>query len=168
MARQIGSSLGLEVVHLDSVFWKPGWVRLPPKEQQEALDEVTARSGWVIDGDHLRTQGFRFAAADTVIFWDFPRTVCLWRTVRRFMQNRGTNRLGLPAGCPERLSWALLRWVWRYPQDNRAQVLANIERHRAGRRVIVLHGAGEVKRFVAGLGAGSGGEVKPALERPAC
>lgn len=153
LARQVGSALCLEVVHLDSVFWKPGWVRVPAGEQQELLNEIVARPEWVIDGDHIRTQEFRFAAADTILFLDFPRPVCLRRTVLRFFRNRGSNRLGLPIGCPERLSWALLRWVWRYPQDNRALVLAGIERHAAGKRVIVLHGPREVEQFVAGLGA---------------
>lgn len=153
LAQQVGSKLGLNVIHLDSVFWKPGWIRTSPHEQQESLNEITSRAEWVIDGDHIRTQDFRFSAADTIIFLDFPRSVCLWRTVYRFVRNRGTNRLGLPVGCPERLNWALLRWVWRYPQDNRAQVIANMKRYCGGRQVIVLHGAREVKQFVASLSA---------------
>ncbi|HJP33228.1 MAG: AAA family ATPase [Candidatus Latescibacteria bacterium] len=40
LARQLGERLGIEVVHLDRVFWRPGWVRVPREEQQQLLQEI--------------------------------------------------------------------------------------------------------------------------------
>jgi adenylate kinase family enzyme len=151
LAQQIGSALGLEVIHLDSVFWKPGWVRASEQEQQAILDEAVKHQAWIIDGDHLRTQDLRFAAADTIIFLDYPRALCVWRTIKRFLQYRGTNRTGVAAGCPERLNWTLLKWVWRYPVDNRSQVIENIKRYSEGRQVIVLRDQQAVKQFTRSL-----------------
>ncbi len=151
LAAQLGGVLGLEVVHLDSLFWKPGWVRISAAEQEAIVSELIGRVGWVIDGDHVRTQPYRFAAADTIVFLDFPRWICLWRMMKRFLQNRGRSRTGMAAGCPERLPWALLRWVWRYPKDNRAQVLENIRCNGTGCEVMTLRSPKEVRRFLDAL-----------------
>lgn len=151
LAKQIGSLRSLDVTHLDSLFWKPGWIRASAQEQQSILDEIINRASWIIEGDHMRTQSFRFAVADTIIFLDFPRSVCLWRTTKPFIQNRGTSRLGMAAGCPERLHWTLLNWVWRYPQDNRPKVIENIERCAKGRRIIILRRPQDTRQFVADL-----------------
>ena len=32
LARQLGEVLGIEVIHLDALFWKPGWVDTPRDE----------------------------------------------------------------------------------------------------------------------------------------
>ena len=151
LAVQVGLALGVEVTHLDTLFWKPGWVRVSAAEQEAIVREVASRASWIIDGDHVRSQPVRFAAADTIVFLDLPRSICVWRTVRRFVQYRGRSRTGMAAGCPERLNGTLLRWVWRYPSDNRAQVLENMGRYGKGCRVVMLRSPKEVRRFLGAL-----------------
>ena len=156
LAAQMGLALGVEVTHLDGLFWKPGWVRVSAAEQEAIVGEAVSCASWIIDGDHLRTQAIRFAAADTILFLDFPRGICVWRTMKRFLQYLGKSRIGMAAGCPERLNWILLQWVWRYPRDNRAQVLANIRRYGADCRVVTLHNPKEVRRFLVTVPSGAG------------
>ena len=52
-----------------------------------------------------------FVGADTVIMLDLPRSHCLARVVRRWMQYRNQTRPDMGGGCPERLDWGFLRWV---------------------------------------------------------
>lgn len=151
LAVQVGLALGVEVIYLDSLFWKPDWVRISAAEQEAIVREVVSCAGWIIDGDHLRTQPARFGAADAIIFLDFPRWICVWRTITRFFRYRGRSRTGMAAGCLERLNWVLLRWVWRYPSDNREQVLGNIRRYGKGRRVVTLCSPKEVRQFLDAL-----------------
>lgn len=151
LAVQIGLALGVEVTHLDGLFWKPGWVRVSPSEQEAIVSEIVSRAKWIIDGDHLRTQPTRFGAADTIVFLDFPRSVCLGRTVRRFFQYWGRSRPGMAEGCPERVDFTLTKWVWRYLLDNRAQVIDNINRCAQGREVVTLRSPKEVRRFLDAL-----------------
>ena len=151
LAERLGRALDLDVVYLDSLFWKPGWVRVSAAEQEAIVGEVVSRAGWIIEGNHLRTQAIRFAAADMIVFLDFPRGMCLWRMMKRFLQNQGRSRVGMAAGCPERLNWTLLRWVWRYPKDNRAQVLENITRFSEGSQVVTLRSPQEVRQFLGDL-----------------
>ena len=151
LAGQVGVILGLEAAHLDHLLWKPGWVRLSLRAQEDVIADAVSGPRWIVEGDHIRTQRLRFAASDTIIFLDFSRRVCLWRTVKRFVLNYGKSRLGMAEGCPERLNWTLLQWVWRYPSDNRAQVISNIERYGSGRKIIVLCSPKEVTHFLGQL-----------------
>ena len=40
VAREFGSALGINVVHLDAVFWNPGWVETPLPRFREAVQEL--------------------------------------------------------------------------------------------------------------------------------
>jgi adenylate kinase family enzyme len=151
LAKQLGIVLSLEVLYLDRLLWKPGWVRLSPQEQKAVITLAVSGPSWIVEGDHIRTQPLRFEASDTIIFLDFPQWICLWRTFKRFALNYGQGRLGMAEGCPERLNWTLLKWVWRYSLDNRAQVISNIEQYADGRKVIVLGSSQEVKQFLSQL-----------------
>ncbi len=152
LARQLGIVLGMDVVHLDRLLWKPGWVRLPPQEQEAVIADAVRGPRWIVEGDHIQTQPLRFAVSDTIVFLDFPQWLCLWRTLKRFVLNCGRSRLGMAKGCPERLNWTLLKWVWRYPLDNRAQVTSNIKEFGSGCKVIILRNSKEAKQFLSRLG----------------
>ena len=39
-ARRLGELLELEVIHLDSLYWSPGWVEMPKAEWQTAVEEL--------------------------------------------------------------------------------------------------------------------------------
>lgn len=83
LARELGALLGLPVIHLDVEHWLPGWVEPPLEEWQARVRELAARDAWVIDGNYGGTMEARFAAADTIVFMDFPRLLCTWRVIRR-------------------------------------------------------------------------------------
>jgi adenylate kinase family enzyme len=76
---------GLPVVHLDVLFWRPGWTASPEEELRAALDVAVAEERWILDSNFLRDDADdpRFARADTVVFLDYPRTTCVRRSGRR-------------------------------------------------------------------------------------
>ena len=152
LAAAIAERTGLAVVHLDVLYWKPGWTQPPPEEFAGVLDAAVARDRWILDGNFLRHDGVdpRFARADTVIFLDLPRTTCLWRVVKRRVQEARSPRLDLPAGCRESIDLSFMRWVWNYPRRNRPRVLALLE-GLDGVDVHRLRSDGEVRRFLESL-----------------
>src|SRR5262245_11527403 len=85
-ATRLGAATGLPVVHLDARYWRPGWVPTPKQEWTRAIDEISARDAWIMDGNYGGTLDRRLAACDTVLFLDLPRVVCLrrvlWRSLR--------------------------------------------------------------------------------------
>ena len=47
----------------------------------------------------------RFGACDTIIFLNFPRLICLYRVLKRYLQFKGKTRPDLAQGCPEQISF---------------------------------------------------------------
>src|SRR5918992_2213979 len=88
VARRLGQLLDLEVNHLDKFYWKPGWVESPRDEWLETVIELINRDSWIIDGNYSGTLELRLQKADTVVFLDMPRRLCLWRIVKRNLQYR--------------------------------------------------------------------------------
>jgi adenylate kinase family enzyme len=126
LARELGSRLGLEVIHLDVHFWKPGWVETPANEWQAIVERLIARPSWVMDGNYGGTMAVRFQAVDTIIFLDISRWICLWRVFVRLVQDRGRKGSDLPEGCPESVDWEFTKWVWHYPSRERPTVLERL------------------------------------------
>jgi adenylate kinase family enzyme len=153
LARELGRRLRLPVVHLDPLFWGPGWVPTPEQEWRAVQAELVRQPSWIIDGNHGPTLDVRLPAADTVVLLDAGRLLCMWRVVVRSLRHRRRPRPDRAAGCRERLDRAFLRWVWTFPRQGRPQVLAAIEEHAASARVIVLRRRSEVASFLASCGA---------------
>jgi hypothetical protein len=80
-AARLAERTGLPLIHLDAMYWRPGWVKTPKDEWSRTVDRLLTRDRWVMDGNYAGTLDRRLAACDTVIFLDLPRTVCLWRAV---------------------------------------------------------------------------------------
>jgi adenylate kinase family enzyme len=126
VALELGRRTRLPVVHLDPLYWAPGWVERPPEEFAAALEAAVAQERWILDGNVLWGDAAdpRFARADTVVFLDLPRRTCLRRATMRRLRYRGERRPDLPDGCPEEFDLAFYRWMWSYPGRVRPRVLA--------------------------------------------
>jgi adenylate kinase family enzyme len=148
LARALGERTGLPVVHLDRLFWGPGWEPAPHAEARRALAAAVAGDRWILDGNFLDlgVDDPRFARADTVFFLDLPRRTCLRRVLWRLLRDRRRARPDLPDGAPEGLDLALLRWIWRYPHVDRPRVLGLLEALPAGVEVHHVRSAGALTK----------------------
>lgn len=151
VSRILAERTGLPLVHLDALYWKPGWQPTPDHEWDATVAELLRRDAWVMDGNYGRTLEQRLAAADMVIFLDMPRGTCLRRIVQRRLRYHGRSRPDAGEGCPERLTWEFLRWVWTYPKARRPRMLDRLRKLGREKRVVVLRSAAEVDRFLASL-----------------
>ncbi len=156
LARRLGELTGLEVLHLDRLYWRPGWIETPKDEWRARVEALLARDSWIMDGNYGGTLDLRLAACDTVLFLDLPRALCLLRVIRRAAKYRRDTRPDMAAGCPERLTWQFLRWVWDYPRRTRPRVLEKLAALGAGTRIVRLRSPAEVEKFLADLAAREG------------
>jgi adenylate kinase family enzyme len=115
-ARRLGARLKIKVIHLDSLYWRPGWAETPKAEWLKCVEELLKEESWIMDGNYSGTLELRLESCDTVIFLDLPRSVCLWRVVKRLLQYRNRSRPDMADECPEKLNLEFLRWVWGYPR----------------------------------------------------
>lgn len=77
LARQLGHRLGIEVIHLDRLWWQPGPYRikgkrtvaartLAPGEFRKLQERLAAQDSWIIDGG-AADLSVRLSRADTVV-----------------------------------------------------------------------------------------------------
>jgi len=141
---------GLALVHLDRLYWRPGWVPTPADEWEAIVRVTIAAESWVIDGNYGGTMALRLAAADTAIFLDVDRWTCLGRVYVRALRNRGGTRPDMGPGCAEKLpDLEFLRWIWTYPSRRRPGVLAQLTAfERSGGRLVVLRARADTDAFL--------------------
>lgn len=131
LARRIGDACRVPVVHLDQLWWEDGSYRITGHQTVAAHTmagpafrdlqlELAGADTWVIDGGYIPDLDTRLTRADTVVFLDLPRRVCLWRLLRR--HNR--RRPDYPGGVREGVGWLVIlaRWIWRYPSQKRPAI----------------------------------------------
>lgn len=155
LAKRLGAILGIPVIHLDSLYWRPGWVETDKTEWADRVKRVISEDSWILDGNYSGTLAERLEACDTAVFVDLPRITCVWRVAKRSVTHHGKSRPDMPDGCPERLDVRFLLWIWRYPARSRPKVLSLLEQHRRTKKVIHLRAQADVERFVESLGNGS-------------
>lgn len=150
-ARRLAERTGLPLVHLDRLYWRPGWDPTPDEEWRTRVAELTSGDAWTMDGNYGGTLDLRLAACDTVVFLDLPRLICVGRVLLRRLQHKKSARRELPAGCPERLSWEFVKWIWTYPARRRGSILQRLERLRPSKAVYVLRSSKEIDTFLANV-----------------
>jgi len=149
-ARKLGEKTGLPVVHLDKLFWKPGWVESTKEEIDQKILLEMEKPAWIMDGNYNRTLDLRLQRCDTVIYLDFSTAACLWGVAKRVITTYGTVRPDMGEGCPERFDWEFLRWVATYNRDKRQSNYARI-RNAPHAKLIVLKNRREVNRFLESI-----------------
>ena len=151
VARLLAARLDIELIHLDSIYWNPGWVETPRAEWLKTVEELIKREVWIMDGNYSGTFDLRIPASDAVVFLDMPRLVCLWRVLKRVFLNWNRKRPEMADECRERFNLKFLLWVWRYPERTRPKVLAMLRENSQNRKIVLLRSQREVDEFLASL-----------------
>jgi len=148
LARHLHKATGIELIHLDKVFWQPNWVELPKDEWKKTVENLLKLDSWIMDGNFGGTMEMRFAAADTVIFLDLPRLLCIWRAYKRFLLYRKNNRPDMAEGCDEKFDLEFFKWIWDYPTRTKPRVEALLKRFQNEKNIIRLKSKSEVEDFL--------------------
>ena len=128
ITKELGKVLDIPIYHLDYYYWQPGWVPTPKKEWDEFVRELAAQPVWIIDGNFNRTMDIRLAKADTVIFLDYSKWSCLYGVMKRRVMYHKRTRPDLNEGCPEKLDWEFIRWVWNFEKVQAPKLRAMFKR----------------------------------------
>lgn len=147
-SKELGRITGLPVIHLDREYWRPGWEETPKDEWNARVVELLAGESWIMDGNFGGTREMRMQAADTIIFLDLPRRVCLYRILKRTLKYFGKSRPDMTEGCNERLDLEFIGWVWNYKHRSRKRLLSQLESI-GEKRVIILRNQRQVSEFLS-------------------
>jgi adenylate kinase family enzyme len=158
-SRRLGKILNIEVIHLDTLYWNPGWVETPKPVWRNMVEELINKDSWIIDGNYSGTLDIRVDACDTVIFLDIARLICLSRVIKRVMLYRNGRRPDMAEGCRERLTLEFVRWIWNYPKRTRPKVLKLLKDSSHRKNVIRLRNQADIDNFLIDIKKTSGKPV---------
>ena len=150
LARQLGAKLNLPVVHLDKLFWRPGWEQISREEFDRHHREALAQEKWIIDGNYDRTMGERAKYCDTIIYLDFSRAACMMGVAKRVLTSYGRVRPDMAEGCPERFDLEFIKWIWDFNKNNREKTYRLLN-ETEGKETIVLKNRRAVRLFLKSL-----------------
>jgi len=164
LARRLADATGIEVIHLDALYWQPGWVPTPEAEWEALQRRELERDSWIVEGLHETTVHLWLEAADTVVLFDTSPLASIWRvTRRRFV--RSEPGPDVPAGCEpapfHQAAAKFLAYLWEYRRQTRADLFAELAKPLPGRRVVIVRRERELQEFLRTVPA-SAGEALPA------
>lgn len=125
----ISKKINVPVIHLDQHFWQAGWVETEADDWRDKVLELSQRSSWIMDGNYRATMDLRLSKADTVIFLDTPRVICLWRVTVRFLLTTfriDRTRADMAVNCPERLDTGFLEYIWKFSRAHGGRLMKSL------------------------------------------
>lgn len=131
-AKQLADILHLRHIELDSIFHQENWTPLPDDEFVSTVTDATSEDNWVVCGNYRRVRDIIWNRADTIVVFDFPRRIVMWRVMKRTAQrflrreilwngNRESLRNVLSFHDPEK---SIISWAWTQHSDYSAMYRA--------------------------------------------
>ena len=133
-ARQLGKRTGLPVVHLDALNWSPGWVLRDDEDRFNDARKASENERWIIEGNYSATFADRIRRADTIVFLDICTVTRILRVLKRMVKYQGTTRPDPAPGCPEKIDFTFLPWVWSYSRRGARRRALEILHQNKGRK----------------------------------
>jgi len=147
LAKRLSKQTGIKLVHLDQKYWKPNWERTDRIVFRKKVKKLIRGGKWIIDGNYRDTMDIRIKAADTIIFLDFSRWICLFRIFKRRVKS---NRVDNLVCCEEQVTYELIKWIiWTFPRINRKEILSRINKVKDKKRIVILKSNRQVEDFLS-------------------
>lgn len=120
LANRLGDALGIDVVHLDSMYYVGEQTR-DYRDFTRMQESVTEGERWIIEGNYVSSLPTRLARAEVVILVDVHPLICAWSVLSR--------QLSRPqSGARNVLSIRFLWYVLRFRAQMRPRVLEQVSR----------------------------------------
>ncbi len=104
----------------------PGWVEPAALDWEKTVVELVSGDEWIIDGNYGSSMPLRLERADTVIWLDLPRFLCMYRVVKRVLFFKKDGRPDMALGCDERFDWEFMKYVWNFRRDKNPDIRTRI------------------------------------------
>jgi adenylate kinase family enzyme len=147
-SNQLSKVENLPVIHLDSLYWKPGWIASTEIEWNQIIEEIVRKDKYIMDGNYSQTLTIRMKDADTIFFFDFSRYLCIYRAIKRRIINHGKTRNDMAEGCIEKIDLEFIKWIWNFKKRSRYKILKELKEVEAQKKVIIFKKPRDVKNYI--------------------
>jgi adenylate kinase family enzyme len=147
-SRKLAKKISLPLIHLDQHYWKPSWEKPTTVEWRTTVSNLIQGNEWIMEGNYKSSFDIRIPAADTIIFLDYPRTLALWRALKRFVQSIGKQRPDIGGNNIEKIDLPFLKWIMTYPRE---QILSEIEKYRDHQKLIIVQSPKALDDFIKNI-----------------
>lgn len=155
LAQAIASLRRLTYVSMDrDIFWLPGWKSRSRAEAISRIEQAVAGPRWIMDGNSPGTLPLRLPRAEIVLWLRPPRHVALRGVFSRWLRYRGRSRPDMAEGCPERLDWKFLHYIWTFERNEAPQFQEMLLRHGGNVPVVTLKSHRDGAELLARLQTG--------------
>lgn len=148
LARRLGERLNLPVIHLDVLFWKPGWTQSEDGEFRARVANALGGPAWICDGDFGSSLDLRMPLADTVVWIDQPPILCLARAIWRAVKFGDGGRPDMAEGCREKVDLQFYAYICNWNRTRRPRVEAALAAHGQHLRLIRLRTDRDIAAFL--------------------
>ena len=149
LARKLGAKLGLPVIHLDVLFWRVGWVESDRDDYLARVMVALAAPAWICDGQFTSSFHLRMPLADTIVWIDQPRALCLIRAIWRAVTYRHGGRPDMAEGCREKIDFDFYRYIWTFDHEKKPEIEAALPAYGGQAQIVRLTSDREIAEFLA-------------------
>ncbi|WP_293406902.1 hypothetical protein [Phenylobacterium sp.] len=123
LGRRLSCALDIPVVHLDPLYYGPGWTHGDPLVFRQRVSAALAGDAWIVDGSFLPLVGdITLPRAELIVCLEQPSWLAMTRALRRCLNPADAGRADLPAGCRDTLSGEMLADIWSYDRRTRPEI----------------------------------------------
>ena len=145
-ANKLGKVLNREVIHLDKVYYPHPfrWEHLQNRDEwKQTVKDLVSKDRWIIDGHYNSTLNIRVPRADTIIFFNFNKFLCLYRVCKRAMDK--TQPFDKAEGNFNRLSWNLIKKIIIF---SKKKVWKHLDPHKDTKKIFVVKNSKEAEELL--------------------
>ena len=146
-AKALAQKTKLPLVHLDKLYWCGNWEHISREEFDKLLAVELEKPRWIMDGNYDRTLTLRLERADTVIYLDYSRWVCLRRWIKRVVTNWRKVRPDMAPGCAEWFDPEFAGWIWNFNKAKREKY-HDLLAEQTGKTVYIFKKPRQLKKFL--------------------
>ena len=152
LAKQLSTYYKIPVLFLDKVKFLPNWVDRSLDESRLMVQDFMKNDSWIIDGnyrDFLQRQ--RLEEATKIIFLDFPRYSCLYRTFKRYRKYKNKTREDMANGCFEKMDFEFVNWILREGRTKEIKSHYDEIKKEFADKMVILRNQKEIDLFVLNI-----------------
>ncbi|MDN3363024.1 topology modulation protein [Priestia megaterium] len=152
-AKKLGKKLDLEVHHLDSLYWQPGWTERDNDSFRELQEHIVKKDSWIIDGNYSNSYDLRVKRADTIIYLELPLIVCVYRVIKRRIVYARKTREDMTKGCPEKVDWSFFTFILTTYRERQKKMRKRFEKLRKDEdcKVFMLVNRKDIENYIQNL-----------------